>query len=59
MKSEDSKRWWKYFPQGHPKVDSLLQYNQNKKYWAQDDMMLLSDVKEEAGPQDPFKVGRV
>jgi hypothetical protein len=50
MKSEDSKRWWKYFPQGHPKVDSLLQYNQNKKYWAQDDMMLLSDVKEEAGP---------
>lgn len=58
-RTEESKRWWKYFPRGDPKVDSLLQLKQNTKYWAQDDLMLLSDVKQEAGPADPFKVNRV
>lgn len=23
MKNEDSKRWWKFYPQGDPKIDSL------------------------------------
>lgn len=59
MKSEDSKRWWKFFPQGDPKVDSLYLMKQENKYWAKNDEMLLGDVKEEGGPQDPFKIGRV
>lgn len=58
-KTDESKHWWKYFPRGDPKVTSLVQLKQNTKYWADDDQMLLSDVKPEAGPQDPFKVNRV
>lgn len=59
MKSEDSKRWWHYFPSSNPKIDSLALLQQTNKFWAANDEMLLGDVKEEGGPQDPFKIGRV
>lgn len=59
MKSEDSKRWWKYFPRGEPKIDSLLRLKQEHKYWAVNDEMLLNDVCDKAGPEDPFKMGRI
>lgn len=44
--NEESKRWWKYYPQGQPKNDSLLRLKQDVKYWAVNDEMLLSDVKQ-------------
>jgi hypothetical protein len=50
MKSEDSKRWWNYFPSGNPKIDSLSLLKQTNKFWAKNDEMLLGDVKEEGGP---------
>jgi len=59
MKSEDSKRWWKFHPQGNPKIDSQLLLKQTHKYWANNDEMLLNDVAETGGPQDPFKINRV
>ena len=59
MATEESKNWWKYFPQGKPEIDSLILLKQTNKYWAKNDEMLLGDVKQEGGPFDPFKIGRV
>lgn len=58
-KSEESKRWWKFYPHGQPKVDSQLLLKQTHKYWANNDEMLLGDVNEFGGPEDPFKINRV
>jgi len=58
-KSEESKRWWKFFPQGKPAIDSQILLKQTNKYWANNDQMLLGDVKEEGGPADVFKINRV
>jgi len=59
MKSDDSKLWWKFFPQGQPAIDSLVLLKQTHKYWAKNDEMLLSDMSHKSGPEDPFKINRV
>lgn len=59
MKTEESKHWWKYFPQGQPKMDSQLLLKQSHKYWARNDEMLLGDMNHFGGPEDSFKIGRV
>ena len=42
-KTEESKRWWKYYPHGDPKINSQLLLKQTHKYWAVNDEMLLAD----------------
>jgi hypothetical protein len=58
-RSEESKRWWKFHPHGDPRINSQLLLKQTHKYWAVNDEMLLSDVSEKCGPEDPFKINRI
>lgn len=59
--SPDSKEWWK-FEQGKrdpPSLQSRLLLKQNQKFWAKNDINLLTDVTGEEMPIDVFKSGRV
>jgi len=49
--TNDSKYWWKYQPhESEPRFQSRLNLKQSQKFWANNDNMLLADVKEEEGP---------
>ena len=39
----------------NPIEQSSIQLKQNKKYWAKNDQILISDTKKEQAQQDPFK----
>lgn len=53
--------YWKKY-QGYadqPRCMSLNKLNQERKYWADDDQMLLSDTTGQVAPDCPFKINRV
>lgn len=55
--TQNTKEYWKLRDgyKAFPNSTSNLELRQTQKYWANPDKMLLSDVKDEPAPQDPFK----
>ena len=56
--TQNMKEYWKLAQtyKDNPTVTSRLELRQTHKYWAKPDEMLLSNVREEAAPVDPFQV---
>ena len=55
--AQDLQEYWK-LREGYcqtPNLNSAREFHQKKKYWAKPDLIHLSDVKHESGPNDPFK----
>lgn len=60
---EGMKEWWKLQKgyQENPHYQSAKQMHQDKKYWAKNDELYLSDIRHpsEPAPQDPFKTTHI
>ncbi len=60
-KTQDLKEYWKLANtyRENPGRTSGVELRQTQKYWAQPDQMLLSDVRTDPAPPDPFKMTHV
>ena len=56
-----SKQWWKlqHTTKEDPPIQSRLLLQQSQKFWAKNDLNLLSDTQPVPPPIDPFKVDHI
>jgi len=54
---QESREWWKkkFEYVQNPNYQSAKQLKQDRKFWAKNDLMYLSDTNFEPGPEDDFK----